>query len=314
MKNLKRVSLLLIVAFVATLFVGCGVGSAPAGEPAKPAKDVVKEAFDNFYKVKSGNYDVTAKGNMMPATATGLAKMNFDVKLNGVFDGTEPKVPRFTIALEGSGTEEGKAPQTLAVEIRMDKDKIFAIASKVPDLGESVPKEMIDAYVGKWWSTTLPPEVMNQIQLPTAQDETAMTPEQKEMKTFVQGLNFFDNIKFVGIETVDGADGYVYSAELSREAIKSLIEKGATLQKQPISPEELKKLDDFLKNLSFSAKIYIGKSDMTLRKIAGKLELKPIDTGAAFVMDLGVAVTGLNQVVKIEAPAGAQEFDFSKMF
>lgn len=310
MRNLKRVSLLLIVAFVATLFVGCGIGTT-AGEPAKPAKDVVKEAFDNFYKVKSGNYEVTSKGNMTPATATGVAKMGFDVKLNGVFDGNDPKVPRFTLAIDGSGTAEGKAPQVFATEIRVDKDKVFAILSKFPDLGESFPKEIITPYVGKWWTTTIPPEMMSQLQLPTAQDETTMTPEQKEMKEFIKGLNFFDKIVFVGVETVDGADGYVYSAELSREAIKSLVEKGAKLQKQEIKPEELKKFDDFLKNLSFPAKIYIGKSDMTLRKIAGTVELKPIDTGAAFIMDLGFSVTGLNQAVKIEEPAGAQQFDLS---
>jgi len=313
MKNLKRISLVLIVALLATLVVGCSLGKK-AGEPEKAPKDVVKEAFDNLYKVKSGNYEIAVKGSVTPATETGIAKTSFDVKFNGVFDGNDPKVPKFTLAVDGSGSEDGKTPQAFAAELRMNNDKVFAMLSKFPDLGESFPKEMLDPYIGKWWTTTIPAEMMAQMQLPTGQDEATLTPEQKEMKDFVKSLEFFDNLKFDGIETVDGADGYVYTADLSKTAIKALVDKSASMQGQTLSAEESKKFDDFLANLKFPAKIYIGKSDMTLRKIAGTVELKPIDTGAAFTLDASFAVTGLNQPITITEPAGAQQFDFANMF
>jgi len=303
----------LTVAVLATLFVGCGVGKQ-AGEPEKAPKDVVKEAFDNFYKVKSGNYDIAVKGTVTPATDTGIAKTAFDVKVDGVFDGNDPKVPRFTLAIDGSGSEDGKSPQSFAAELRMNNDKVFAQLSKFPDLGESFPKEMIEPYIGKWWTTTIPAEMMSQMQLPTGQDDATLTPEQKEMKDFVKSLEFFDKLEFAGIETVDGADGYVYTAELSKQAIKALVDKSGKMQGQELSPEDSKKFDDFLKNLNFPAKIYIGKADMTLRKITGVVELKPIDTGAAFTMDMSFGVTGLNQAIKIEEPAGAEQFDFANMF
>jgi len=313
MKNLRRISLVLAVAVFATLVFGCSLGKQ-AGEPAKSPKDVVKEAFDNFYNVKSGNYDISVKGTATPATATGMSKLAFDANFSGVFDNNDPKVPRFTLAMSGNGSEEGGSPQSFAAELRMDNDKLFAILSKFPDLGESFPSAMLTPYMGKWWSATLPPEMMSQFQLSSSDDDSNLTPEQKEMKDFIKKLEFFDKIKFDGVETVDGADGYVYSAELSKQAIKSLVEKSAKMQGQDLAPEDSKKFDDFLKNLSFPAKIYIGASDMTLRKVAGTVELKPIDTGASFIMDSSFSVTGLNQPITIESPANAQPFDFAGLF
>lgn len=301
-----------VVALVAVLALASGCSLSGGTEPAKPAEEVVKEAMANFSKVTSGNYELTVKGDVVGAPGQVPANANFEGTVSGLFDSKDPKKPQFTMKTVGTMSMDKGASQNVDLELRLNKTDIFVNLAKLPDLGESVPKEMVAAFTGKWWQIAIPEGALEGLPV-TGADESTMTPEQKALKTLVDNTKFFKDLKYEGNESVGGSDCIHYVGTLDKAAIKTFVVEAGKIQGQVMSETELKDLDAFLGATDAPADLWIDSSNMTLKKVGTKLTIAPADAGS-LNLEFSFMVSDVNKEVTVEVPEGATVFDPAMLF
>ncbi|MFA7685896.1 MAG: hypothetical protein WCX95_03810 [Candidatus Gracilibacteria bacterium] len=301
-----------VVALLAVLAMATGCSLTGGTEPAKPAEDVIKEAMTNLSKVTSGNYELAMKGDVVGAEGQVPANASFDGTIGGLFDSKDPKKPQFTMKLDGTMSIDKAESQDVEVELRLNQTDVYVNLAKLPDLGESVPKEMVAAFTGKWWQIAIPAGAFEGLPV-TGGDEATMTPEQKALKTLIENTKFFKDLKFEGNESVGGSDCLHYVGSLDKVAIKTFVTEAAKLQGQVMSETELKDLDSLLGATEAPADLWVDSSNMTMKKIGTKLTIAPEGAGS-LTLDFSFMVSDVNKAVTVEVPAGATIFDPAMLF
>jgi hypothetical protein len=310
MKSLKRIVTLFAIASVMAFASGCSLFTQA---PAKPAEDVVKEAMTNLSKVKSGSYELTMEGVAVGAPEATPQNVDFDGTIAGVFDGTDVKVPKFTMKLDGNLSIDKAAAEVIGLELRLDKDNFYANIAKLPDLGPSIPKEMLAVVMGKWWKIAIPAGTFDQLAEMQQEDETKLPPDVKAMKDLVNNTKFFKDLKFVGNESVDGSDCFRYTGTLDKDAVKTFVTEAGKIQQQEMAEADVQSLDSFLAATTAPFDLWIESATTTLVKVSGELKIAPENAGSV-VLDISFKVGDMNKAVTVEAPADATLFDPSMLF
>jgi hypothetical protein len=303
----KIQSSLVLFAFVLSSFAlsGCFLDKAPE----TPPQDVVKEGMQNFSKIKSGVYEISLKGAAVGAEGVTPKNVGFDVKFGGVFDGNDAKHPLFSLKADGNVTVDEQKPQLLNAELRINKENLYAFIQNVPNFDNAIPSELIAMFASKWWQVAIPEGTFEKIKLPTtAVDEANLTPEEKQIKELINNTNFFTNITYDGNEKIAGENCYRYTASLDKKAINDFSVKVSEIQKTQITPEQVAQLNAFLDTANMPAKIWVAKSDNTMRKVEGTLQLKPANAGSIDIT-FSFTASDLNKAVTIEVPKDAVKFD-----
>lgn len=314
MKNFKFIA----VGFLTSLFVFSGC-SWLGGED-KEAANAVKEAVNNLSEVKSANYEFNVKGDFLERTgdatvgdeAAEQEKISLDLKFNGNYDVKDIKSAKFLLGLNFDLTPDGSASlsaQSGSAEIRLVGDVLYFALNKLTDFDGELPKAMIEPYLGKWWSIAIPEEIKSEIVL--LQDETNLTPEQKQLKELFENTMFYKNVKYIGDEKLDGIDVAKYSAELDTEAAVDYIKEVAKASGREISEQDMDEIVEQSGNIKLSGELYVGKQDKTLRKFIGTLNATEFEAADGGSLDLEISyyISNLNGEVKVDVPEGAQEFN-----
>jgi len=305
MKSLKRIMTLLALVSVVAFASGCSLFTKA---PTKPAEDVVKEAMTNLSKVKSGSYELIMKGVAVGAPEATPKNVDFDGTIAGIFDSTDIKVPKFTIKVDGNLSIDKAVAELIGLELRLDKDNFYANIASLPDLGESVPKEMVALFLGKWWKVAVPAGTFDQLAELQQEDETKLTPEVKAMRELVKNTKFFKDLKYVSTESVDGSDCYYYTGTLDKDAVKTFVVEAGKIQGQAMAEADVLSLDSFLKATTAPFEMWVEADTTTLKKISGKLNIIPENAGS-LVLDISLEVGDMNKAMTIEVPADATVFD-----
>lgn len=299
-----------VILFVAILTMSA-CNNAPELAPA----EAVKTGLENFYNVRSGNYSFALKGtaNAPEGTVTeeDIQNLEFDFGLSGIFNFKEEK-PIISIDLSGKTNQDSEGEQDFALEMRVDKESLYAMLEKVPDLGEEVPTEMVELFVGQWWKMPIPQSLFDQINI-VPKAEAEMTAEEKALRDLTKEANFFKNLKYLGIEKVEGDKSFHYSGELDKEAMKDYLIKAAAINSQEVKKEQIENLEKLLNGTEMSAEIWIGAKDMTMRRLLAKANLVPED-GGNVDMTMDLKFWGLGKNLTVEIPKDAKDFDPFKLF
>lgn len=304
----KAMALMLVMAIALTGCFSKGKG------PDKAPDVVVKEAMQNLSKVKSMEMLASADVNVkaVDKEKAGFEKANFNGTFNMNFDVKDAKVPKFSMKIDGKGSQNGEKEESAAGEVRLVGNTLYASLTNLSDFKGTVPMAMVQPYFGKWWSIALPEEFTKDLSV-YSKDEKDLTPEEKKLKDIYSGKDLFTNVKYEGNEEVDGTATYAYSAELDKEEVKALVKEMSVAQGQPLSEEEIKKMDDAWKSLTLTAKLYVDQKNMTMKEMAAKMTLKDLE-GADVEADLIFTYRNLGGDVVVEVPKDATPFDLGAMF
>lgn len=301
-----------MLALVATMSLAGGCALLGGEEPQKPAEDVVRESITNLSNVTSGSYELTMKGTAVGSPGQTPENINFDGSIAGLFDNKDPKKPQFTMKLGGTLSLDAEEAQAVDVELRLDKANLYVNLTKLPDLGDSIPKEMVAAFANKWWQIAIPEGTFDQLPI-GGQDETTMTPEQKALKELVDKTEFFKDLKFEGNDTVDGTDCYHYVGSLDKDSIKTFLTEASKIQNQTMTETDLQNIDAFFNSTTAPSDIWIDSSNMTLKKFGTKIVVAPENSGS-LTMEFAFMVGDLDKEITVEVPAGATLFDPAMLF
>lgn len=302
-KGFLKVAALSLVTLLT--FSACGANKQD-GEPEKDPKEVVKEGLVNLGDAKSANYELSIDGSGSDVDGgTGT----FNLALSGVYNNSERDNPEFSVNVEMEAEMSEIAKQSAKAELRIVGGSIYLIVNELSDFEGALPKELVSAYVGQWWSMVLPPELKDVVGSYTG-DESQMSEEEKKMKELFESADFFTNLTFDGVEAVGGSDAYKYTADLNNDEIVAYMEAFSASQGGLMTDGDLNDLKDTLELINFNGSIWVGVDDMTFRMVAGDLIVSPKEEGgesANFSFSYGVS--DLNGDLHVEAPADAKEFD-----
>jgi len=309
MKTIKKIVAVFLLATVIFTLSGC---SWFMSEPEKEAQDFVKESISNLYNVTSGNYELSLKGVASGAPNAVPQNLNFNLSMAGLFDSKDSKAPQFTMKLAGDMAADQDTKQAIDIELRLNKENFYVLLTQLPDFGETVPKEAIALFTGKWWQIAIPEGAFEQMSL-LEQDETKMTPEQKAFKELFNKTKFFKDLKFIAGDSLSGVDCYHYSGVLDKDGIKTFLAEASKLQGQEMTETDLQNLDSFLAATTAPVDLWIDSSTATLKKFASKLTIVPQNAGYADIK-LSFELKNVNEDVSVEIPANATIFDPASLF
>lgn len=309
---MKKLLALFTLAAVVSFSGGCSLFQKA---PEKPAEEIVKESVSNLFKVTSASYELSMDGTLVGAPGQAPANMKFDGKVSGVFDEKESKKPQFTMKAAGNLTVDKNDSQAVDVELRLNKTDLYVMLTKLPDLGDTLPKDVVAMFVGKWWRIAVPEGTFDQMGGLSlgGEDEASMTPEQKAAKELLDKTAFFKDLKFAENDTVDGVSCYRYSGALDKDSLKNFLVEAAKIQKSEVTEADLQNFDAFMKATTAPVDMWIDPAGMTLKKINAKLNVAPENAGS-FVLNISFKVGDLNEEVVIDVPENATLFDPAAMF
>lgn len=282
-----------VLTTVAVFAAGCSVG----GGSDKNPEDVVKEGLASFYDVTSYSYNISFVGD---ANVEG-DMVAFDLGLTGSQDMADPKDPKLTLKLLGSGTLNEGAGQKVDAEMRLTKENIYLMITELTDFDGLAPTEVSAPFVGKWWSMALPPGTFDDV--PAVGDDANLTPEQIATKELMKETVFFTDLKDLGMDQ----GSYHYSGVLDEDVIVEFTKKAAEINDQTVSEGELADLRDGLDKIDLGVEIWVDEGTMTLSGLAGALKM--MDGADAINVDFEAHFDNINEAITVEIPEGSEIFD-----
>lgn len=290
----KNLALSILALFSVFLISGC---SGTDGQ--KNVKAEIKEAFKNLYAVSSASFQVDLKGEMKEADGK---QSGFDLKIDGASDMHDVKTPKLNLKVNGTGAAEGKE-QGFDGEVRLDKENVYFLVSKFPDLGELVPAEMVKPFIGKWWKMPIPEGTFDKTSLPTGNEEE-LTEEQKKIRKLLEDTDFFKDLTYVGEENGNNH----YKGTLNKKALKNFVFEVEKIQGNTMSESDKKAFEEGLEEVQVDADLWVDANEEILTKVSGKVTDLKAENGTDS-LDFTMSFGNFNKKVEIEEPKEAEEFN-----
>jgi len=300
-----------VIAICAVLAVlsGCSFSGT---NPEKDGDKIVKDGLKNLYDVNVAAFDAGLKGNFLDAAGVDLKgkpttpeNLSFDLSLSGSGDIRDPKNLILNLKFDGTGAL-GKQNENASGEVKVNKSDMYFLVSKMSNFGGLFSDAMLKPVIGQWWKTQVPQDMVDSLQSSSGfGDDSKLTPEEKKMKELVKNTQFFSGAKYIGEENGD----YHYETALDNEAVKTYVKESAKIEGTTVSDDQLKTLDENLKNLQFKAEFWVGVSDKTVHKLKFDVKANDVKSGAKMDAVLNASISDINKPVTVEAPKDAKEFD-----
>lgn len=302
--NLFKVGILSLTALM--IFAGCGA------KVDKEAQEAVKTAIANSYKVKSGNYVVSADGKLSTTDpGAGFKELEGSLDLSGVYDASQAKDPKFTFILGAKGSVDGSEEQSLTGELRVANKNFYFNVGNLDKLAALGPyADLVAPFLNKWWFVEMPAEAIESFGV-YGDDETNLTPTQKAMKKLNDETMFFTNVKNEGDDKVDAVEAVKYLVELDKEALKKYIVESGKISGEVLDEDDVKEMNEIVDLVNFKGNVWSSKKDNVAVKIDGTVTLtaseKTDNTGFSF--NVSYTISNVNGAVTVEVPADAEKFD-----
>lgn len=278
MKIKKLFAGVAVSSIVLLAFAGCT--TAPA--PTKAPEEVLKEGLTNLSKVTSLKYDVAMNIDAKDE-ANVNSKMNF--KFNGAFDMKDQKDPKVIFNMDGS-VASVDLTGSAKMNFMLNKEAVYFNVGGL-DLGEMMPiPEDMKAYMGKWYSYTLPEGAVDEMSKAADADFDVEKMDDLWSKTAPE---------YVGTDSVAGDPSWRYKLVMDEESIAALTQQTAT----DISLEGAVVTGDIWVSTTSNV---VNQFKLSINK-AATAEDKNI--GTATIM---VTLSDINKPVTVSAPAGVSEF------
>jgi len=263
--------------------------------------------------MESMSYDFTVKGDVKSAAEDDVT---FDVSFSGESDSKDKEKPKFTRAIDGSGTGMGYTIASKA-EIRLDDAVLYAKIAELKGLEdvEDMPQEMLDMFLGKWWKFDIPEGSMDEFSTYISEvDEEEMTETEKEIKELMESTEFFSSVTMVS--SSDDTD--VYELVLDKEnTINFALEAEKIDYKEYMGSEmteeeaaELKmEIEKQFEDLTVKTlQASYNKEFKVISGIKASFDVIYEEEGTA-ALEISADFDNFNETVTIEAPSDATEFD-----
>ncbi len=299
---------------ILTVFSGC---SFFALNPEKDGDKIVKDGIKNFYDVNVASFEGNLKGNSLDAPGIGLdgksttpQSLSVDVSFSGSGNIKDPKNLLLNLKFDGSGSL-GKQNENASGEIKVNKSDLYFLVSKISSFGGILPEKTIKPILAQWWKTQVPQDLIDSLQKSAAfGDESNLTTEEKKAKELLKNTQFFSGAKYIGEE--NGA--YHYETLLDNTAVETFLKESGKIYGTTVSDDQIKTIDDNLKNLQLKAEFWVGVADKTVHKV--KFDVKANDAVSGAKMDavFNASIDNINTPVTVEAPKDAKEFDPASIF
>jgi hypothetical protein len=290
--------LLIPFMVVAMVLSGCSLLDK---EPTP--KDLVSEAFKNLEGMDYYDYELEFGGEVIAEGET----VDFDISYNGKQDNTDKTKPKFTMAIDVGVSVEEFENQSVKGEIRSDGEFLYFILSEVSDFNGELPAEMVDPFVGQWYSLSLTDDLLGSVSpfsTMSMYDEENMTDEQKELMELYEDTEFLKDVEFV--KTEDGYD--VYTGALDKEASKKFVNKAMEMQGQSLTGDEEEEFYKFMESVDVDMLMYVDIAENALTKVTGTVTMTGME-GVDADLEFSMAFMNLHEPVVIEVPTDVEEFD-----
>ncbi len=305
------------VTIAVALFAGCSQQAAPTVAADQMLKDGVKKLMT----VTSNQFEAVMNGDLTDGSVTidpaqpDANKSTVALNFSGSVDIKNVEDPKLNLKVDGNVVS---GPQTglVSAEVRFDKSALYFILSKLDSKGgEPIPQELITQFVNKWWKIALPPEALKGLtdSLPVNADDSKLTPEQKQLRDLMVSTSFFKDVTYVGTDSVKGETSYHSNGTLDKAAFKDFVTKVGTIEKKPISADDLKDLDASLAKFELKGDFWIGKDSGMLNQISVNLTVKDEESKMNGTFTAKSTFWDFNKPVTIEVPKDATDFPISSL-
>lgn len=304
-----------VAVLTMSLFLaGCNNQKAPA--------IAIKDGITNLFKVSSYSLDGTVAADLKGPEGQAPAKVTFNLNAGFAFDGKDPNNLILNFKGDGGFDEDGTGG-TGAFEVRLDKNMLYALISKLATTGEvQLPDTLKDQYVAKWYKFPMPVDTMKSVSdtlknisdSVSGQDQSKMTPEQKKTKELFDQTSFFKNPVLAGTDTVKGEASSHYTTTLDKDASLNFLRQVSAIQGSPVSDADYKDMQDsFSKFPNTSFDLWVGNSSATLNRVSVKLTLPGAATDPSGPITVDFSLGDFNKPVTVAVPADATEFSMTSL-
>lgn len=314
MKGFRKAGLIcgLTVAILATaLLSGCN-----AGQPQKPAEDVIKDGIAKLATLKSAKFDVSLKGDTKDPTK-GANKV--DLKAAGLLDLQDMKAPKVVLNLTGSVANDQIPGADLSAEARIDKDMAYLNVMKL-SIKEAPGKEMalpteLTSLFNTWWFAKIPQEALEEISASSSATAggTQATPEaQQKLAKQLSEANVLTKPTLVATEDVMGEQSWHFKSIVDNKNAIAFAKKMAEEEGQTISDSELKTMEEELAKMTMNIDVWVGTVSGMANKFKLEATMKGGETEQSGTISLEVALGDMNKTLTVERPQ-AEELTEEKM-
>ncbi len=294
------------VLSVSLLLTACQQPTAVVSvDPQKAVQEsLTKSAEITSYTMK-GKITVDLKG----PEGQPPAKVTANLDLDGGLDLKDIADPKVNLKVNGDMGADADSAKINA-EVKINKEAIFVIVNALEGAGQfSIPEEMKNQVVAKWWKLPIPPEYFQDLMknLPQGGKTADLTPEQMKIRETFQNTVFFKDVKAAGEDTVMGTASNRYTATLDKNAVVNFVTEIAKTQGGTVTDAEIAEMRTALENVDINVDLYIAKDSGIMNRAVANIQVKSTDgTAPSGPIKVDFAIGNINQPVTVEAPANAE--------
>ena len=260
----------------------------------------VSSAVAKLSEVKKMSSKLSVKGEVSAPQGQKPAKIKFTLDASGKSDVSVQNSPKVDMILKIDGSADEKNGST-ALTFRVLEKKFFFNMSDVAlsvDTGKNLKADLVQ-FLGKWWT------------LPLGADSSLnkLTDQQKQVQELFKNTKFFTNAAEQGPDEINGIKATKYRVDLDKVALKNFIIEASKITdpNNPMTPADLKDLEDSMKEIEFSGALSVG-DDGNLHRVQGTVTVQPA-AGPASTFDIDFSAWDYGTDVAVAAPEGAQDFN-----
>ncbi len=304
--RMKKTGLMIgvvVTAMAMSVLAGC----TGAGQPQKPAEEVIKEGLGKLATVESASYDISVKGDIKDPSTTDV---NLDLSAKGVFDVKDMKAPKLTLKLNLDASEKSGMTGKAGMDLRMNKDMFYFNVMNL-DIKDMPFPDDVKGLMNKWWFAQIPAEMMEEMGVSSTTDGAATPEMQAKMKKILEGSTVFSKPAFVGTEDVGGEPSWHYTVTVDNKGLVALMKKAAEEQGETISESEVADMEDKFKNLTIAGDVWVGSVSGVLNKFAGSIKMAGAEGELQGNVTISAMLGGINKGATVDVPQ-AVEFTMDK--
>lgn len=294
-----------VVGSLALVAVLAGCAAAPP--PEKPAEEVLKDGLTNLADVTAYSYDLSLKGDL---TDPAGEKLNFDVKLDGALDSTDPMDPRVVLKLDGTASDSTGMGGSAKGELRMDKESLYFNVMNLDVEGEELPTEFTELF-NKWWMMPIPPGTFDELDVTLS---SADEEQKAELKKNLQDISLFATPEFVGTDNVMGEASHHYKVNIDKEGLLKFTKAAAEAEGEVVTDAEFAEARAELEKVDISGDVWVGSESGVVNKFEGTINMKGGAGEPSGTINISLSIGNINKAVTVEAPADAEEFPAEQIF
>jgi hypothetical protein len=289
-----------LALFAVALLTFSACGSASVAGPEKTPEEMMRMALENEMEMLSGSFEMAMEGEVTDSASKEVYM--FDGTMGMVADARDEAKLAFSMDIDFNLNNETMGENHFAGSMVMADNMFYFMLKDLGQFGAMMPVPL-----NQWLKTALPEDAMT-MNTAALGNFAAMSEELKAV-VLEKGVEILGELKYAGVEEVEGRDAYMYEWTFNADAFGAYMDSLMEVSgEEALTDADKAAIEEILEKMTISGTAYIDVEKVVTVRMDIDVMAKDLE-GMSLDMNFDYLVKDMGGDVKIEVPADAKDLN-----